>query len=129
MGYPLPNFDPSQWWIVSIHHFYILGCLIFCIGMFGILTRKNAIAVLISLELMMVAASLNFAAFNIGHGVKQMLSAFTGREEIYVPIGQAFALFVIVIAACEIAVGLAIVLAFYRLRRSGNITDANSMRW
>jgi NADH:ubiquinone oxidoreductase subunit K len=129
MGYPLPNYNDHLPFIVSIHHFYIVGCIIFCIGLFGVLTRKNAIAVLISLELMMVSASLNFAAFNTVHGVKKMLASFTGREEIYVPIGQVFALFVIVIAACEVAVGLAIILAYYRARKSANLTDANSMRW
>ena len=129
MDYPLFNFFIRAPWHVSIHHFYIVGCIIFCIGLFGLLTRKNAIAALISIELMMVSASVNFAAFNTVHGVKLMLASFTGRDEVYCPVGQVFALFVIVIGACEVAVGLAIILAFYRARKSANLSDVANMRW
>jgi len=76
-----------------------LSSALFAIGVFGVLTRRNAIAILLSIELILNAASLNFVVLGQAFGHPQ---------------GQAFALFVIALAACEAAVGLAIVLGLYR---------------
>ncbi|MBI3319236.1 MAG: NADH-quinone oxidoreductase subunit NuoK [Candidatus Omnitrophica bacterium] len=76
-----------------------VNCALFCLGIFGVLTRRNAIALLLAIELILNAASLNFVLFGriFGH-----------------PQAQAFALFVIALAACEAAIGLAIVIGLYR---------------
>ena len=77
----------------------LISCALFCLGLYGMLTRRHAIAMLLAIELILNAASLNFVIF----------SRLFGN-----PHAQAFALFIIALAACEAAVGLAIVLALYR---------------
>ena len=80
-----------------------LGCALFCVGVYGVLTRRNAIAILLSIELILNAATLNFVVFSRLHHAAQ---------------AQAFALFIIALAACEAAVGLAIVLGLYRTAKT-----------
>ena len=75
------------------------SCALFSLGVYGVLTRRNAIAILLSIELILNAASLNFAIFSRLFGHAQ---------------AQAFALFIIALAACEAAVGLAIIIGLYR---------------
>ncbi len=81
----------------------LLSSALFCLGVFGILTRRNAIAILLSIELILNAASLNFVVFGRLFGSAH---------------AQAFALFIIALAACEAAVGLAIVLGLYRTAKT-----------
>jgi len=68
-------------------------------------------------------------AFNRWWGLKITRAAFTSAEQVLSPVGQVFAVFIIIVAAAEAAVGLAIVLAIYRARRSANIEDLNLMKW
>lgn len=89
--------------MLPVSHLLLLSCALFCLGVFGVLTRRNAIAILLSIELILNAASLNFV----------MLSRLLGH-----PQAQAFALFVIALAACEAAVGLAIILGLYRTAKT-----------
>jgi len=97
-------------------HYVILSSFLFCIGLFGVVAKRNAIAVLMSVELMLNAVNINLVAFN-----KFVTpQAFTG---------QLFALFVIAIAAAEVAVGLAIIIAVYRNRLSANVDDYNLLKW
>ena len=86
-----------------VRHLLLVGCALFCLGVYGVLTRRNAIAILLSIELMLNASSLNFVVFGrlFGH-----------------PQGQAFALFVIALAACEAAIGLAIIFGVYRTAKT-----------
>jgi NADH-quinone oxidoreductase subunit K len=99
---------------VGLPHFLILGAIVFVLGIFIMLTRKNAIAVLMGIELILNAANINFVAFTrygaINFG------------------GQMVAIFVIVLAACEAAVALAIVLNLYRRSQSINVAEANKLR-
>ena len=85
--------------MIPVRFLLVVSCALFCLGVFGVLTRRNAIAILLAIELILNAASLNFVV--LGHAFGH-------------PQGQAFALFVIALAACEAAVGLAIVLGLYR---------------
>lgn len=87
----------------SIKLILLVSCALFSLGVFGVLTRRNAIGILLSIELMLNAASLNFVVLGRVFGHAQ---------------GQAFAMFVIALAACEAAVGLAIILALYRTART-----------
>lgn len=91
----------------------LISCALFCIGVYGVLTRRNAIAILLAIELILNAASLNFVL------VGRLLSR---------PQGQAFALFVIALAACEAAVGLAIVLALYRTAKTVLADQVNLLK-
>lgn len=96
-----------------LNQFLFLSAVLFCIGVYGVLTRKNGVLVLMSIELILNAVNINlvaFGAFNADLG------------------GQVFALFIIAVAAAEVGVGLAIVLLIYRNRRSIDITEADLMK-
>jgi NADH-quinone oxidoreductase subunit K len=99
---------------ISLSHFLIVGALLFCFGLVTITTRRNAVGILMGIELILNGANLNFAAFN--HYVVGGVS------------GQVFALFVIVLAAAEAAVGLAIVLAVFQTFKTIDVRYADLMR-
>jgi NADH-quinone oxidoreductase subunit K len=100
---------------VPISAFLALALILFCIGLYGALTKRNTIIVLISIELMLNAVNINLVTFS-KYG---MAPAITG---------QVFAVFVIAVAAAEVAVGIAILLALYRNRRSVSIDEMNTMK-
>jgi NADH-quinone oxidoreductase subunit K len=100
--------------MIPQEYFLVLGAALFAIGAFGMLTRKNAIVVLMCIELMLNAANINFVTFAVYH---QDVS------------GQVFALFSIAIAAAEVAVGLAILLNLQKQQDTIELTDLNQLRW
>jgi len=114
---------------IDYHQFYIVSCFIFCLGFYGVVVRRNAISMLLALELMLNAVNINMAAFNFELGPKITLAAFTSEESVVSNIGQVFSVFAIIVAAAEAAVGLAIIIAFYRMRKSIMLDDANLMKW
>ena len=99
---------------VGLQHFLLLGALLFSLGLVTVPTRRNAVGVLMGVELILNGANVNFVAFN--HYVTGGVS------------GQVFALFVIVLAAAEAAVGLAIVLSIFQTFRSIDVRLADTMR-
>jgi NADH-quinone oxidoreductase subunit K len=99
---------------VGLSHYLVVAAALFCLGLVAVFTRRNAINVLMGLELLLNAANLNLVAFS-RHAA--------GNLD-----GQVFAVFVIVVAAAEVAVALAIVLALYRLRGSPNLDAPTSLR-
>jgi NADH:ubiquinone oxidoreductase subunit K len=101
--------------MITIHHYLTVSAALFCLGMLGVLTRRNAVNVLMGIELILNSANVNLVAF----------SRFLARPNLD---GQLFAVFVIVIAAAEVAVALAIVLTLYRLKRTPNLDEATSLR-
>jgi NAD(P)H-quinone oxidoreductase subunit 4L len=92
----------------------LFGAVLFSCGVYGVLARRNAVLVLMSIELMLNAVNVNLVAFSA------QLKDITG---------QIFALFVITVAAAEIGIGLAIVILIYRNRESINVDDVNLMKW
>ena len=98
----------------------VFGALLFTVGVYGVLSRRNAILVLMSIEMMMSAVGVNLVAFG---------EIANGQFGDAVLAGQAFALFVIAIGAAEVGVGLAIVLLLFRNRSSVNIDDADLMKF
>jgi len=114
---------------VPIHFYVLLATLLFCIGTFGVLARRNAIAILMSLELMFNACNIILVAFCQRHGVTYTLQAFNRAQDIESPVGQIYAIFVIIIAAAEAAVGLALAIAAYRHMKSINMEDINILKW
>jgi len=96
----------------------ILAAFLFCVGIYGIIARRNAVLVLMSVELMLNAVNINLVAFN------NLRFADSPTVD-----GQIFALFIIAIAAAEVGVGLAIVLNMFRNRASVNVDDVDLMRW
>lgn len=99
---------------ISIHHYLILSALIFTIGIFGVfLNRKNIIIILMSIELMLLAVNINFVAF----------SAFL--QDL---VGQVFSIFILTVAAAEAAIGLAILVVYFRNRSTIKIDDVSMMK-
>jgi len=101
---------------MTLMHYLTLAAILFSIGFFGLLTRRNAIALLMSLELMFNAVNINLVAFN----------RFVSPDKY---IGQVFALFVIVVAAAEATVGLAIVILVYRNWHSIAADRVDLLKW
>ena len=99
---------------ITPYHYLVLSAALFTIGIIGVMVRRNVIVVLMSIELMLNAVNINLIAFSykLQNGV-----------------GQVFAIFVIAVAAAEAAVGLGIILAFYRNKETINIDEMNVMRW
>ncbi|KJS81297.1 MAG: NADH dehydrogenase [Peptococcaceae bacterium BICA1-8] len=102
--------------MITLNHYLLLSAILFCIGLYGALSKKNAIAILICIELMLNAVNINLVAF----------TKFLTPGDLT---GQIFAIFVIVVAACEIAVGLAIIIAIYRDRSSVDVENLDWLKW
>jgi len=100
----------------GLTHYLVVSALLFALGIFAVVTRRNAVAILMGVELMLNAANINLVAFNkyVAPGAMQ---------------GQIFALIVITLAACEAAVGLALVLAAYRTLETVYVDEINVMKW
>lgn len=98
---------------MSVMNYVYLACLLFALGAVTVLVRRNAIIIFMGVELMLNAANLAFVAFSRLHGTLD---------------GQVAALFVMVVAAAEVVVGLAIITAIFRARRSASVDDANLLK-
>ncbi len=96
-----------------LNQFLFLAAFLFCVGVYGVLARKNGVLVLMSIELILNAVNINLVAFGL----------FTESVA-----GQVFALFVIAVAAAEVGVGLAIVILIYRNRHSIDLTEVDLMK-
>ncbi len=115
---------------MDMERFLILSAVIFCIGLYGTLARHNIITILMSLELMFSAVTLAAVAMSRYVVSKQVLADTSNTSEAALQTlltGQVFALFIIVVAAAEIALGLGIVIAFYRSRETVDMSQANLM--
>jgi len=101
---------------VGLEHYLILSAVLFAIGLYGALAKRNAIIILMSIELMLNAVNIAMVAFS-RYIVPLQLT------------GQIFAIFIMVVAAAEVAVGLAIIIAIYRHRQTIDATKINLMKW
>lgn len=102
--------------MITLAHYIILGAVLFAIGIFGVLTRRNAIGILMSLELIFNAVNINMAAF----------SKFMTPDA---ALGELFVIFIITVAAAESVLGLAIILAIYRKRAVINADEMDVLKW
>ena len=98
---------------ITTLHYLVVAAALFIIGVIGVITRRNVVIVLMSIELILNAVNINLVAFGAVNGTTA---------------GQVFALFVVAIAAAEVGVGLAIVLLIYRNRRSIDLTEVDLMK-
>lgn len=96
-----------------LNQFLLLSAILFCTGVYGVLAKRNAVIVLMSIELILNAVNINLVAFGAHHGTIS---------------GAVFALFVIAVAAAEVGVGLAIVLLIYRNRKSVDLDEVAQMK-
>ncbi|RPI73630.1 MAG: NADH-quinone oxidoreductase subunit NuoK [Ignavibacteriales bacterium] len=99
---------------VPIEYYLLLSAFMFIVGVAGVLTKRNAIIVFMSVELMLNSANLSLITF----------SSFMGN-----PVGQLFVFFVMTVAAAEAAVGLAIIIALFRNKQTVNIDEINILKW
>jgi NADH:ubiquinone oxidoreductase subunit K len=102
--------------VIPIENFLVLSAILFSIGLFGVLSRRSAILILMAVELMLAAVAINFIAF----ASYRDTVAFSGL---------VFALFVITVAAAEVGLALGIVLRLFRERRTANVDEASSLKW
>ena len=102
--------------MVPMENYLVLSGILFSLGVYGVLARRNAVLVLMSVELMLNAVSLNFVAF----------SAYLDPDKVT---GQIIAIFVITVAAAEVGLALAIILRLFRNRSTVNVDEAATMRW
>jgi NADH-quinone oxidoreductase subunit K len=100
--------------MISLHHYLILSTILFTIGVIGVLIRRNALMILLALEIMLNSVNLSFVAF----------SRYTGNLN-----GQIFVFFIITIAAAEVAVGLAVLIALFRNKKSVDTNYIKSLKW
>jgi NADH-quinone oxidoreductase subunit K len=100
--------------MITTTHYQMLSAALFIIGVVGVMVRRNIIIIFMSIELILNAVNINLIAFS---------------DSLQNEVGQVFAIFVIAVAAAEAAVGLGIILAFYRNKETINIDEMNLMRW
>ncbi len=98
---------------MPLQPFVLLAAALFCLGIYGVLSRRNAIGILLSVELMMNAANINLVAFSRYHG---------GH------VGQVFALFAIALTVAEVVVGLALVILLYRAKKDSVVDAADALK-
>jgi NADH-quinone oxidoreductase subunit K len=100
--------------MITTTHYQLLSAALFVIGVVGVMVRRNIIIIFMSIELILNAVNINLIAFS---------------DSLQNEVGQVFAIFVIAVAAAEAAVGLGIILAFYRNKETINIDEMNLMKW
>ncbi len=101
---------------IPLEHFLVLSAILFSIGVYGVLTRRNAVLILMSVELMLNAASINMVAF----------AAYASPEAFT---GIIFAIFIITIAAAEVGLALAIILRIFRNRGTATVDEVSDLKW
>ena len=99
----------------NLSTYLIISAILFSLGIYGVMTRRNAVAILMGIELMLNSANLNFVAFN----------RFSGMERLE---GQVFSIFVIVLAAAEAAIALAIIINLYKNLNTVDVDEADSLK-
>jgi len=99
---------------ITLNDYLAVAATLFAIGLMGVVMRRNLLIIYMSLEMMLQAANLTFVAF----------SRFNGRAD-----GQVFVFFVITVAAAEVAVGLALIVALYRLKQTTQVQDLNTLKF
>lgn len=99
-----------------VNQFLVLSAALFSLGVYGLLVRRNAVLVLLSIELMLAGVNINLVVFEAMLRTSQA-------------VGQVFVLFVITVAAAEVGIGLAIIIMVFRNRQSANVDELDLMRW
>lgn len=98
---------------IGLEHYLVVSIMLFCVGLLGVIVRRNLLVIYMGLELMLNAANLALVAF----------SRFNGNLD-----GQVFVFFIITVAAAEVAVGLALIVALYRKREAAHVEDLTTMK-
>ncbi len=102
--------------MIPLEHFLVVSAVLFSLGVYGVLARRNAVLILMSIELMLNAASMNMVAFAV----------YTSPDRF---VGVIFAIFIITVAAAEVGLALAIILRLFRNRRTANVDEIDQLKW
>ncbi len=102
--------------MIPLEHFLVVSAVLFSLGVYGVLARRNAVLILMSIELMLNAASMNMVAFAV----------YTSPDRF---VGIIFAIFIITVAAAEVGLALAIILRLFRNRRTANVDEVGELKW
>ncbi|MGH2507724.1 MAG: NADH-quinone oxidoreductase subunit NuoK [Ktedonobacteraceae bacterium] len=105
---------------MDLNSVLILGAVLFCIGLYGALAKRNAIAILMGIEIMLNAVNISLVGFSFFNTVQPYATFLTG---------QIFAIFIITVAAAEAAVALAMIISIYRKRNTVDVGEINLMKW
>jgi NADH:ubiquinone oxidoreductase subunit K len=105
---------------MTLYHFLVLGAVLFSIGLYGAISKHNAIAVLMGIEIMLNAVNITLVGFSFFNTVQPYAKYLTG---------QIFAIFIITVAAAEAAVALAMIIAIYRKRDTVDVGEIDMMKW
>ena len=105
--------------MIELAHFQLLSAGLFCVGLYGVLARRSAVLILMSIELMLNAVNINLIGY----------AAFVKATEAHRALGQVLVVFVITVAAAELALAIAIILRLYRNRTSVNLDEIDLMKW
>src|SRR5216684_8413210 len=105
---------------LTLNHYLVLGAVLFCIGLYGALAKRNAVAVLMGIEIMLNAVIITLVAFSFYDQTPLYKTYLTG---------QIFAIFIITVAAAEAAVALAMIIAIYRKRSTVDVGEIDIMKW
>ena len=106
--------------MLTLNHFLVLGAILFVIGLYGAISKRNAIAVLMGIEIMLNAVNITLVGFSFFNTEKPYAGYLTGH---------IFAIFIITVAAAEAAVALAMVIAIYRKRSTVDVGEIDIMKW
>ena len=109
--------------MVSLLHFQLLSAALFAIGLYGVLARRSAVLIVMSIELMLNAVNINLIAAASHLGYRNVGEVFANFD------GQIIAIFVITVAAAEVGLALAIILRMYRNRSTVNVDEIDLMKW
>ncbi|MCG3153357.1 MAG: NADH-quinone oxidoreductase subunit 11 [bacterium] len=124
-----PDIQYNHLAVPNLAWYLNLGVIVFLIGLYGAMTRRNAIAILMCLEMMLSGINIMFATMAEKWGVTFTLQSFRLASNVPTPIGQIFVVFIITVAAAEAAIGLALIIAMYRHFRSVQVEEINLLRW
>ncbi|SRR5579871_301575 len=105
--------------MLTLNHFLVLGAILFCIGLYGAIAKRNAIAVLMGIEIMLNAVNVTMIGFSYFNTVKPYATHLTG---------QIFAIFIITVAAAEASVALAMIISIYRKRSTVDVTAIDELK-
>ena len=106
--------------MIDIEYYLVLSAAIFCVGVYGVLARRNAVLILMSIELMLQAVNINLLAFS---------TYLIPKGDLEEHLGFIFAIFVITVAAAEVGLAMAIILRLYRMKSTANVDAVDLMKW
>jgi NADH:ubiquinone oxidoreductase subunit K len=115
--------------MLTLNHFLVLGAVLFCIGLYGAIAKRNAVAVLMGIEIMLNAVNITIVAFSYYNRLKTSIGDLPHSVLQDLLTGQIFAIFIITVAAAEAAVALAMIIAVYRRRDTVDVGEIDLMKW